>query len=372
MKNRVNNTHILNKFDYNILKSEQRSIIQQKTEEIKERLKRSAQDIWEIGQKLSEVRSQLAYGHFDKWLKAEFGWSRRTAYNFIKVYEAFPERATVAQVNIAASALYQLSSPSTSKEVRAKFIKKAQDGRKVTRTDIREALKQEQSSSINAITTKQEQDLDQRSEITPSFYKSASPDPSVRLDREAPGVYDGCGGVISDFKQQIISVVPRAKSTIQSLVQEQHTREFVENSTDIFSVKPELGSQGWYSLGKQHFLFYGDTASPQFYEIISQANLAIAITSIDWDHDWLIDKVENLLVLKESFLEKESISTVISLFSDQGDTVLFPWLPDENMINSAHQLDRIVIAGDPNLDRCHKAIAKSNLIAKPILISQEL
>jgi hypothetical protein len=334
MKNRVNNTHILNNFDYNILKSEQRSIVQQKTEEIKERLKRSAQDIWEIGQKLSEVRSQLAYGHFDKWLKAEFGWSRRTAYNFIKVYEAFPERATVAQANIAASALYQLSSPSTSKEVRAEFIKKAKEGEKVTRADIREALKQEQSSSINVITTKQEQDI--------------------------------------DLEQQIISVIPRATSTIQLLVKEQQTRESVENSTEQISVESELCSKGWYSLGKQHFLFYGDTASPQFYEIISQANLAIAITSIDWDHDWLIDKVENLLVLKESFLEKESISTVISLFSEQGDTVLFPWLPDENMINSAHQLDRIVIAGDPNLDRCHKAIAKSNLVAKPILISKEL
>ena len=87
MKNRVKDAQVLNKFNYNTLDSKQRSIIEQRTEEIKERLKRSAQDIWEIGQKIFEVRSQLEYGNFDSWLKAEFGWSRRTAYNFIKVYE---------------------------------------------------------------------------------------------------------------------------------------------------------------------------------------------------------------------------------------------------------------------------------------------
>jgi hypothetical protein len=72
-------------FDYEILDSEQRQVIQQRTGEIKERLRRSAQDIWEIGQKLADVRSRLKHGHFETWLKAEFGWSRRTAYNFINV-----------------------------------------------------------------------------------------------------------------------------------------------------------------------------------------------------------------------------------------------------------------------------------------------
>ncbi|MGL5793762.1 MAG: DUF3102 domain-containing protein [Waterburya sp.] len=334
MNNRVDNTQIINNFDYNILESEQRLIVQQKTQEIKEGLKRSAQDIWEIGQKISEVRSQISYGHFDKWLKVEFGWSRRTAYNFIQVYEAFPERATVAQVNIAASALYQLSSPSIPKEVRKEFIKKAKEGEKVTRENIRKALKQEQSSSINTVATKQEGN--------------------------------------ADSKQQIISIVPKATSAIKLLVKEKQTQESVDNSTDIFSFESELCLKSWYELGKLHFLFYGDTASPEFYETIPQVSLAIAITSIDWDHDWLIDKAENLLILKESFLEKESISTLISLFSEPGDMILFPWLPDENMIDSAHKLGRIIVAGDPILKRCQKAIAISKLTIEPILVPKKI
>lgn len=324
MKNKLKNNQISNSFDYDILELEQRSIVKQRTEEIKERLKRSAQDIWEIGQKLFEVRSELAYGQFDSWLKAEFGWSRRTAYNFVKVYEAFPERATVAQVSIAASALYQLSSPSTPKQVREEFIQKAKDGEKITRKDIRLAAKQEKPSpSLNTTVTKPEK--------------------------------------TTTSQQQIISIIPQATKAIKTLAeQSQQSDDF------IGSLEPELQSQGWYSLGEQHFLFYGDTASPQFYQNIPEADLAIAITSSDWDHDWLVDKVENLLLLKESFLQTKSLSTLISLLCKPGGTVLFPWLPDENMIDSAHKLGRIIVAGDPVLERCQNAIAKSKLTLKLI------
>ena len=42
-------------FDYDSLEMSQRSIIQQRTGEIRERLRRSAQDVCEIGEKLSEI-----------------------------------------------------------------------------------------------------------------------------------------------------------------------------------------------------------------------------------------------------------------------------------------------------------------------------
>ncbi|MGF1588772.1 MAG: DUF3102 domain-containing protein [Pleurocapsa sp.] len=322
MKNQLENQQISHSFDYNVLELEQRSILKQRTEEIKERLKRSAQDIWEIGQKLFEVRSEIAYGQFDSWLKAEFGWSRRTAYNFVKVYEAFPERATVAQVSIAASALYQLSSPSTPQAVREEFIQRAKDGEKITRQEIRLAAKQEKPSLVlNATATK-----------------------SAKVT----------------VQQQIISIIPQAINAVNTLTETKQSADFSD------SVEPELSSEGWYSLGDQHLLFYGDTASPQFHQNIPEADLAIAITSSDWDHDWLVDKVENLLVLKESFLPQKSLSTLITLLCEPGNTVLFPWLPDENMIDAAHQLGRIVVAGDPLRERCQKAIALSKLTLKLI------
>ena len=326
MENRGNNLPKSNDFDYSTLQGDRRAIVRQRTEEIKERLKRSARDIWEIGQKLFEVRSQLAYGNFDSWLKAEFGWSRRTAYNFIKVYEAFPECATVAQVSIAASALYQLSSPSTPQKVRNELIQRAKEGEKITRKDISLALK--------------------------------SKDPAVRdtSDVRTPLV---------NSQQQVISVVSQDENSPDRGNKNQTP---VAPSTEILD---ELKvSSGWHKLGEKHFLFYGDTASAQFHQAIPQVTLAIAVTSNDWDHDWLIDKAETLIVLQESSNENKPLDTLIALLSQPGDIVLFPWLPDENTIALAHRQNRIIIAGDPVLERCRKAVVNSKLALKAIASPQ--
>jgi hypothetical protein len=332
MENRGKNIQTLNNFDYGILQSDQRSIVQQRTEEIKERLKRSAQDIWEIGQKLFEVRSQLAYGNFDNWLKAEFGWSRRTAYNFIKVYEAFPERATVAQVSIAASALYQLSSPSTPEKVRNELIQRAKDGEKITCQDIRLAL------------------------------KSKKPALEVAGDHKTTSA--------DNPRQHIVSVISQGKSTINPIKAAVEFHLPADESTKVL-VESEL-HLGWHELGEQHFLFYGDTASNQFQKVLPQVTLAIAVTSNDWDHDWLIDKAENLILLQESLLQEKLIYTLIALLSQPGNIVLFPWLPDDNMIESACSLGRIVVAGDPILERCQRAIAKTKLTVKSISAPKKL
>ena len=44
-------------FDYGALVVEQRIVVQQRAGEIRERLRRTARDIWEVGQKLSDVRA---------------------------------------------------------------------------------------------------------------------------------------------------------------------------------------------------------------------------------------------------------------------------------------------------------------------------
>ena len=74
-------------FDYASLDIETRVIVQQRTGEIKDRMRRTAQDIVEIGQCLIEVKEQLKHGQFGKWLKAEFGWGTTTAWKFMRVGE---------------------------------------------------------------------------------------------------------------------------------------------------------------------------------------------------------------------------------------------------------------------------------------------
>lgn len=306
-------------FDYFSLDEEQRLIIQQRTGEIRERLRRSAQDIWEIGQKLADVRSRLKHGQFDVWLKAEFGWSRRTAYNFISVYETFGERATLAQVDIATSALYLLAAPSTSQKVRDEFLSKAKVGASVTHKELREIIQKEKFQPL---------------ELESSVLQ----------------------------KPEIVAILPKSSENTEQTV----TKVAYEPTIVVSSPKIDQLQHGWYVLGQQHLLFYGDTASPPFAEQIPYAALAIAITNDDWDHDWLVERAKTVIIFPEADLSLRNIGQLLDMFSHPGESVIFPWLPNAELLIVAHQLQRKIYAGDPNSERCHKAATQLGLPVEPL------
>lgn len=111
-------------FDYNALDLEDKIVVQQKTEEIKVLMRRTAQDVFDIGQKLSEIKTRLGHGHFGNWLKAEFEWSDRTAQNFIRVYESFKSE-NVSDLHFSQTALYVLAA--APEEARLEAIKLAKE-----------------------------------------------------------------------------------------------------------------------------------------------------------------------------------------------------------------------------------------------------
>ncbi|GFE67423.1 DUF3102 domain-containing protein [Chroococcus sp. FPU101] len=297
-------------FDYQSLDEEQRLIIQQRTGEIRERLRRSAQDIWEIGQKLADVRSRLKHGQFDVWLKAEFDWSRRTAYNFISVYETFGERATLTQVDIATSALYLLAAPSTSQKVRDEFLNKAKVGESVTHKELR--------------------DLIQKEKYQPLEIETLAPQ-----------------------KPEIVALQPKTREKASNVA--------LEPIIDESPQKIDKLQHGWYVLGQQHLLFYGDTASPRFVEQIPYSSCAIAITNDDWDHDWLIERAKAVIIFPEADLSLRNIGQLIEMFSQAGESVIFPWLPSSELLIVAHQLQRKIYTGDANYERCYKAVTQLGL-----------
>ena len=114
-------------FDYDSLDSETRNVVQQYTEQIKERLRRTARDILEIGEKLAEVKEQLGHGKYGDWLKAEFDWDERTARRFLSVATVF-KTDNLSDLTIAPSALYLLAAPSTPTEARQQILDRAKQG----------------------------------------------------------------------------------------------------------------------------------------------------------------------------------------------------------------------------------------------------
>lgn len=128
-------------FSYSELESETRIVVQQRTSEIKTLVKRNAQDVLDIGQKLIEVKQKLRHGNFRHWLKFEFQWSISAAAKFMQVAENF-KSVNFTHLEIAASALYLLAAPSTSEEARTEALELASQGENIT------------YSKANAITNK--------------------------------------------------------------------------------------------------------------------------------------------------------------------------------------------------------------------------
>lgn len=340
MVNTSQHQELVHAFDYTLLSSAKRKHIQNQTGEIRARLRRTAQDIWEIGQRLTDVRSQLKHGQFDAWIKAEFGWSRRTAYNFLSVYEAFPESANFAQVDIAVSALYLMAAPSTSPKLRNQILERAQQGEKITRKLLRQAMGDQSQNKNQA----------NRAE--------------ARSGEGIVSVASESGTDLEVSPQQIVALIPKGASAQISSADRfsspaaSSTVAPLHHSSLRTTLAPKTLQSGWHNLGEQHRLFFGDTASPQFFADLPHASLILAITSSDWAHDWVIEKTDSAIVLSEAALAELSLSQVISTFSKPGEIVVFPWLPDAEMIAIAYQLGRIVVAGDVDPQRCTQAMAQ--------------
>lgn len=128
-------------FDYSALTSESRIVVMQKTSEIKTLIRRSVQDIIDIGTKLIEVKDQLGHGEFGKWLSAEFNWNERTARRFMSVADAF-KTDTVSDLKIGAKALYLLAAPSTPDEAREEALEIAKSGETITYTTAKAIVAQ--------------------------------------------------------------------------------------------------------------------------------------------------------------------------------------------------------------------------------------
>lgn len=130
-------------FDYAALDLEAKIAVQKRTCEIKRMVRRTTQDIIEIGEKLIEVKQYLGFGNFSNWLIAEFGWKERTARNFMRVAEVF-KSAKFADLFIATSALYLLAAPSTSESARQEALELARMGEHITYSKARSIISQHQ------------------------------------------------------------------------------------------------------------------------------------------------------------------------------------------------------------------------------------
>ena len=121
-------------FKYEHLDEKTQTIIWQRTSEIRELMRLTAENIISIGQKLTEVKEKLGHGSFQNWLRSEFEWSEQTARQFMQVYRW---SKTIKNKNfvfsqLATSALYLLAAPSTPPAARDEVLTLIDEGEKIS------------------------------------------------------------------------------------------------------------------------------------------------------------------------------------------------------------------------------------------------
>jgi hypothetical protein len=78
------------------------------------------------------VKEALTHGQFLPWLKAEFGWNERTAYNLIAVAQTFGAKSEViADLTIQPTVADFLAAPSVPDEARQVAVEKAEAGEQI-------------------------------------------------------------------------------------------------------------------------------------------------------------------------------------------------------------------------------------------------
>jgi hypothetical protein len=127
-------------FNYSLV-GDAASKVRSSAEKIRRTVQKTIEDIIAVGQELLAVKEAVGHGHFGTWLRAEFGWTDRTAQNFMSVAERFGGNTKLlSDLTIDPTAAYMLAAPSAPDEARQTAVERAEGGEQITTTVAKEIL----------------------------------------------------------------------------------------------------------------------------------------------------------------------------------------------------------------------------------------
>jgi hypothetical protein len=101
---------------------------------------RAIGDVIEIGGRLFEAKKIAGHGNWLPWLEREFGWSDRTAENYMRVYTLSTKFETVSNLCLDLRSLYLLTAKSTPQEAQDEIIARVEAGEQVTVADVKTVI----------------------------------------------------------------------------------------------------------------------------------------------------------------------------------------------------------------------------------------
>lgn len=329
-------------FDYTNLDVETSQFLRQQTGEIQALVKRTAQDIIEIGQKLNAVKEKLKHGHFTDWIEAEFHWSYPTAARFMQVADRLGDQ--IYQIDkFAPSAMYELAAPSTPKLALEEAIAIAASGESVTYSKAK-ALKQKYSASLARTKLKKSKPEKSKLESTAIDVTPAGTQEIVAIRSPHP---------------QPLPPIP-AENIIETpnhLVRGTHN--FASRDTQVSRSEHQIC---WH-LEKDHVLYCDEPNSPTLRQRLPEKlKLLLAFPPIpNWQTDipaeTRIIATRYLPKGKNSELLENTLEALLDLYTEVGETVAICYLPFPKILDVVNRFERRGILVEPDRKQVNEIVS---------------
>ena len=311
-------------FDYSLFDADLSAYLREKTTGIKRLVRRSGQDIINIGQSLIDVKGKLEHGQFYLWLETEIGLNYRTANRFMSVAERFKSEQLL-DLDILPSALYELSAPSVPETATKEALNRAKQGEKINVSTAKQ-IKNKHSAANDTVRDKP---ATAKTAEDPVRQKQVSRDRSAKQHSTPDSELSTVKPTQNALKQQIVKVIPQ---------------------------------QNLYTLG-EHLLFCGDPNSPQFTKHLNSISLSLTFPS---QKDWVFtfDGIDSEVKFYSRYhsdvdvqLLLEAVERYIKITTDGGDNISICFIPHPDILLLAHRLGCRCLISEPNRRQCEAVVA---------------
>jgi Protein of unknown function (DUF3102) len=349
----VTSTHIIfmpnaspkawKKFDYTDLDAPTSQFVQQQTGEIRGLMKRTANDIVEIGQKLVNVKEKLGHGRFGSWLEAEFDWSIQTAKRFMNVAAVFQNQQIVDFDFIAPSALYELAAPSIPDAARNEAFARAKAGESITYKAAKD-IKQKYALPSAKLESALKQEIQPVSQFS-STALVITPPPRIKQE-------------IVAIRNHALVEVPPAPSQVVTPATEQ-ALSLPQPSTSTPVDVPGV----WWQLGKKHLLYSGDPSSVKFLAHVPERLVLLFAFPSTANWQPLIEAETRIITNKylpqgkDVRLFEDTLESNVLLYSNVRDIVVSCFMPSIEILSILNRQDRCALIAEPDLKRVNAIIS---------------
>ncbi|WP_052056034.1 DUF3102 domain-containing protein [Myxosarcina sp. GI1] len=309
-------------FNYTSLNLDEETLlfVRDRTVEIKKLIRRTAQDIVDIGKYLTEVKDKLGHGNFYNWLDVEFNWSYSTAARFMQVAERF-KSVSLTDLNILQSALYQLAAPTTPEGATVEALERAKQGEIITEKLAKEIkLKHKEQKKVNSLENElPSKDLQLESQKSQHRNRISS-SPQSKLEP----------------KQSVVAVIPTKKAVLNS----------------------------WWQIGNYHRLFCGNPKDNSFLSHLPK-KIQLTVTLPPNNNNSLIPKIKakSDLLFRSELNDIDPLSILkmiehcLGTTTEGNDIVVISYIPTPRLLELIDTLGCNCYVAEPDLEKCDRLLS---------------